>query len=215
MGLGSRAVAWNTSVLLDLGALVVGYLAGSIPFGVLVTRWAGTTDPRRVGSGNIGATNVLRTGRRDLAALTLVADALKGTLAVLAFARLGDAGPLAALFAALGAFLGHLYPVFLGFRGGKGVATFLGCLLGVAWPAGLVFIALWALVAKATRYSSAAALLGSAASPIALMLLGHRQAAGLFALLAAGLWIKHRTNIERLLHGTESRIGDGESGQAA
>ena len=199
--------------------VVVGYLAGSIPFGVIITRLAGAMDPRRVGSGNIGATNVLRTGRKDLAALTLLADALKGAVVVLVFARVRH-GELPVLVAAFGAFVGHLYPLFLGFKGGKGVATFLGCLLGVAWPAGLAFIALWLVVARATRYSSAAALLASAASPIVLALLGRDAAAALFALLAAGLWIKHRANIERLRHGSESRIGEGkrengESGQLA
>ena len=202
----------DVPVLLAFCALVVGYLAGSIPFGVIVTRLAGATDPRQVGSRNIGATNVLRTGRKDLAAVTLLADALKGTIAVLVFARMGEDGVPAALFAALGAVLGHLYPVFLGFKGGKGVATFLGCLLGVAWPAGLVFITVWLVVAKVTRYSSAASLLATAISPAVLLLLGHWDAGVLFALLAAALWIKHRANIERLLHGTESRIGDSKRG---
>ena len=200
-------------------ALAFGYLAGSIPFGVILTRLAGATDPREIGSGNIGATNVLRTGRRDLAALTLVADALKGSIVVLAFARLADGDARVALAAAFGAFLGHLYPVFLGFRGGKGVATFLGCLLGVAWPAGLAFMVVWLVVALTSRFSSAAALLASAVSPIVLLLLGRDGAAALFALLAAALWVKHRANIDRLLHGTESRIGagpgDGGSGQVA
>ena len=205
-------------MLLAFCALAAGYLAGSIPFGVIITRLAGATDPRQVGSRNIGATNVLRTGRKDLAVLTLVADALKGTVAVLAFARAGE-GDIA-LVAALGAFVGHLYPVFLGFKGGKGVATFLGCLLGVAWPAGLAFIALWLLVALVTRYSSAAALLASAMSQLVLLMLGREDAAALFALLAVGLWIKHWANIDRLLHRTESRIGaagerEGESGQVA
>ncbi len=199
-------------MLLASCALAVGYLAGSIPFGVILTRLAGATDPRQVGSGNIGATNVLRTGRKDLAALTLVADALKGAIAVLAFARLGDGDASVTLAAALGAFLGHLYPVFLGLKGGKGVATFLGCLLGVAWPAGLAFMAVWLAVALTSRYSSAAALLASAVSPIVLVLLGRDEAAILFTLLAAVLWIKHRANIDRLLHGTESRIGAGPSG---
>ena len=168
------------------------------------------TDPRQVGSRNIGATNVLRTGRKDLAALTLLADGLKGTIAVLAFAGLRDGGIPVALLAALGAFLGHLYPLFLGFKGGKGVATFLGCLLGAAWPAGLAFIALWLVVARATRYSSAASLVASASSPLVLLLVGRPVAAVLFAMLAAILWLKHGANIDRLLHGKESRIGESK-----
>jgi glycerol-3-phosphate acyltransferase PlsY len=190
----------------DLCALVFGYLCGSIPFGLLLTRWAGTQDLRAIGSGNIGATNVLRTGRKDLAAATLVLDALKGTFAVLAasFAF----GPWAALAAAVGAFLGHLFPVWLGFKGGKGVATFLGCLIGVAWPAALVFAAAWLIVAFLTRYSSAAALTASFAAPIALaVVFGQPQAAAVFAALAIVLWIKHRANIERLMKGTETKIG--------
>ena len=189
----------------DLRALVFGYLCGSIPFGLLLTRWAGTQDLRAIGSGNIGATNVLRTGRKDLAAATLVLDALKGTFAVLAasFAF----GPWAALAAAVGAFLGHLFPVWLGFKGGKGVATFLGCLIGVAWPAALVFAAAWLIVAFLTRYSSAAALTASFAAPIALaVVFGQPQAAAVFAALAIVLWIKHRANIERLMKGTETKI---------
>jgi acyl phosphate:glycerol-3-phosphate acyltransferase len=189
-----------------LGALALGYLCGSIPFGLLLTRWAGTADLRTIGSGNIGATNVLRTGRKDLAVLTLVLDALKGTFAVIiaAFA-FGGWAPLAA---AVGAFLGHLFPIWLGFKGGKGVATFLGCLIGVAWPAALVFAAAWLLVAFVTRYSSAAALTASLLAPLALFFLfGQPQAATVFVALAILLWIKHRANIERLLSGAETKIG--------
>jgi glycerol-3-phosphate acyltransferase PlsY len=188
------------------GALVLGYLCGSIPFGLLLTRWAGTQDLRAIGSGNIGATNVLRTGRRDLAAATLALDALKGTFAVLAAAAVFDAS--AALSAAVGAFLGHLLPVWLRFKGGKGVATFFGCLIGVAWPASLVFAGVWLIVAFLTRYSSAAALAASLAAPVALLFaFGRPQAAIVFAGLAGVLWFKHRGNIERLMKGTETKIG--------
>jgi acyl phosphate:glycerol-3-phosphate acyltransferase len=190
----------------DFLGLALGYLCGSIPFGLLLTRFAGTADLRSIGSGNIGATNVLRTGRKDLAAATLVLDALKGTAAVLlAYYYLGGA---AALAAAIGAFLGHLYPVWIGFRGGKGVATFLGCLIGIAWQAALVFVVAWLAVAALTRYSSAAALAASVLAPLTFYLWLGRPYAGLvFALLAALLWIKHRANIERLLKGSETRIG--------
>ena len=188
-----------------LFALALGYFCGSIPFGLILTRWAGTADLRSLGSGNIGATNVLRTGRRDLAAATLALDALKGTLAVI-IARYA-VGEWGALVAAVGAFFGHLYPIWLKFKGGKGVATFLGCLIGEAWPAALVFAAAWVLVALATRYSSAAALFASAAAPVALLSFGRPEAAAVFFGLAAILWIKHRANIERLLNGTEMKIG--------
>ena len=158
---------------------------------------------------------MLRTGRKDLAALTLVADALKGTIAVLIAAHFDDgAAPIQlGVLAASGAFLGHLFPLFLGFKGGKGVATFLGCLIGLAWPAALAFAFIWLGVAFASRYSSAAALVASAATPIVLVALGQREAAILFAILAVVLWIKHRANIERLMAGTEGRIGK-KSGSA-
>ena len=190
----------------DFFGLVLGYLCGSIPFGLILTRIAGTADLRSIGSGNIGATNVLRTGRKDLAAATLILDALKGTAAVLlAYSYLGGAASLAA---AIGAFLGHLYPVWIGFRGGKGVATFLGCLIGVAWQAALVFVVVWLAVAALTRYSSAAALAASVLAPLMFYLWLGRPYAGLvFALLAALLWVKHRANIERLLKGNETKIG--------
>ena len=190
----------------DFFSLALGYWCGSIPFGLLLTRFAGTADLRSIGSGNIGATNVLRTGRKDLAAATLVLDALKGTLAVgIAYYFFGAT---VALFAAIGAFIGHLYPVWIAFRGGKGVATFLGCLIGTAWPAALVFVLAWLAIAALTRYSSAAALTGSVLAPLAFFLwLGRPDAGLVFALLAALLWVKHRANIERLLNGTETRIG--------
>jgi glycerol-3-phosphate acyltransferase PlsY len=187
-------------------ALVLGYLCGSIPFGLLLTRFAGAGDLRSIGSGNIGATNVLRTGRKDLAAATLILDTLKGTLAVLIAAN--TFGGFAPVAAAVGAFLGHLYPVWLGFRGGKGVATFLGCALGVAWPAALVFAAVWLLAAWLTRTSSAGALAASIATPLALGAMGgHLGAALAFAAMAALLWFRHRDNIGRLIAGVEPKIG--------
>ena len=186
-------------------ALVFGYLCGSIPFGVLITRLAGGPDLRTIGSGNIGATNVLRTGRKGLAAATLVGDMLKGTVAVLVGSYYGES---LAIAAALGAFLGHLFPVWLGFKGGKGVATFIGLLLGFgAWSALLVFCVLWLAIAAATRYSSLAALLASAVTPVVLWWTGEGGRAELFLVLAILLWIKHRANITRLLNGTESKIG--------
>jgi glycerol-3-phosphate acyltransferase PlsY len=186
-------------------ALLFGYLLGSIPFGLLITRAAGGPDVRTIGSGNIGATNVLRTGRKGLAALTLVCDALKGTLAVLIAGHF--AGHQAALIAGLGAFLGHLFPVWLKFKGGKGVATYIGLLIGLYWPGALVFIAVWLIVAFIARYSSLAALVASALTPAALWLLHAPSSAALFFLLTVLLWIMHRANIARLLNGSETRIG--------
>src|SRR5580700_5351267 len=186
-------------------ALVFGYLCGSIPFGVILTRLAGAPDLRSIGSGNIGATNVLRTGRKGLAAATLLGDVLKGTVAVVVGSYYGES---LAIAAALGAFLGHLFPVWLGFKGGKGVATFIGLLLGFgAWIALLGFCVIWLGVAFASRYSSLAALIASAATPAILWAHGDRQLAALFLALAALLWIMHRANITRILNGTESKIG--------
>ncbi|HZL32096.1 MAG TPA: glycerol-3-phosphate 1-O-acyltransferase PlsY [Pseudolabrys sp.] len=186
-------------------ALAFGYLLGSIPFGLLITRAAGGPDVRTIGSGNIGATNVLRTGRKDLAALTLLCDALKGTVAVLIAAHFG--GHNAALAAGLGAFFGHLFPLWLKFKGGKGVAIYIGLLIGLYWPGALIFCALWLVVAFIARYSSLAALVASALTPAALWLLHRPEAAALFLLLTALLWIMHRANIDRLLNGSETRIG--------
>jgi acyl phosphate:glycerol-3-phosphate acyltransferase len=186
-------------------AFAFGYLCGSIPFGVLVTRLAGAGDVRAIGSGNIGATNVLRTGRKGLAAATLLGDVLKGTLAVAAVLAIGTRD--LALVTALGAFLGHLFPVWLGFKGGKGVATYIGVLLGLAWPAALAFCLIWLVVAALTRYSSLAALIASAAVPVVLWLLDEHAEALLFALMALVLWLRHRDNIERLMGGTEGKIG--------
>jgi acyl phosphate:glycerol-3-phosphate acyltransferase len=186
-------------------ALVFGYLCGSIPFGVVLTRLVGGPDLRSIGSGNIGATNVLRTGRRGLAAATLLGDMLKGTVAVLVTRHL--LGHDFALVTAVGAFLGHLFPVWLGFRGGKGVATYIGVLLGIAWPAAVVFCVIWLAVAALTRYSSLAALIASAVTPILLWWRGDATEALVFLLLSVVLWIMHRANIARLLNGTEGKIG--------
>jgi glycerol-3-phosphate acyltransferase PlsY len=189
-----------------LAALLFGYLCGSIPFGIILTRLAGTADLRSIGSGNIGATNVLRTGNKKLAAATLLGDMLKGTVAVALTHWL--IGLDAAIAAALGAFLGHLFPVWLRFKGGKGVATFIGLLLGFGvWIALAGFCVIWLLVAFATRYSSLAALIASAAVPEILWAQGDTRLAGLFLLLATLLWIMHRANIARLVNGTESKIG--------
>jgi glycerol-3-phosphate acyltransferase PlsY len=186
-------------------AFVFGYLAGTIPFGLIITRFAGTQDIRAIGSGNIGATNVLRTGRRDLAAATLVCDALKGTAVVLAASHFG--GHDLAMVAGLGAFLGHLFPVWLKFKGGKGVATFIGLLIAFAWPVALGFGAIWLIVAAGTRYSSLSALIASAATPVMLWAVGDPREAELFAVLATLLWMMHRANISRLLAGAEGKIG--------
>ena len=198
--------AWDAATpSLIILALIFGYFCGSVPFGLLLTRAGGLGDVRSIGSGNIGATNVLRTGRKDLAAATLLLDALKGTAAVLLarwFAG-GDCG----LAAGVGAFLGHIFPVWLGFRGGKGVATFLGVLLGLAWPVALVFALVWLAVAAATRYSSSAALAASLASPVAMAFWAPGRVVFWVAAMAALLWWTHRENIRRLLAGQESRIG--------
>ena len=190
----------------DAIAFVFGYLCGSIPFGVILTRLAGAPDVRSIGSGNIGATNVLRTGRKALAAATLLGDMLKGTFAVVIANWL--MGSEAAMAAALGAFLGHLFPVWLRFRGGKGVATFIGLLLGFGlWIAFLAFAVLWLGIAALTRYSSLAALIATAATPAVLWWTGDMAHAALFLALAALLWIMHRGNIARLIAGTEGKIG--------
>ena len=186
-------------------ALLVGYLLGSIPFGLILTRLAGTQDIRTIGSGNIGATNVLRTGNRGLAAATLIGDMLKGTVAVILMGTYG--GPNAAMAAGLGAFLGHLFPVWLNFYGGKGVATYIGVLLGLFWPAALALCAIWIAVALIFRYSSLAALIATAVTPAFLFWQHHSALAALFGLLTLLLWLMHRANISRLLAGTEGKIG--------
>lgn len=195
---------WQSALPHLLAALAFGYLLGSIPFGLLVTRAAGLGDVRKIGSGNIGATNVLRTGSRKLAALTLLLDALKGTVAVIIGYQFG---PDAAAAAGFGAFLGHLFPVWLGFKGGKGVATYLGIALGLVWQAALVFAITWLAVAFITRFSSLSALVAAIAVPIAVYLLGMAQFAALLAVMSVIVFIKHRENIARLLAGTETRIG--------
>ena len=186
-------------------AFVIGYLLGSIPFGLVLTKLAGTQDLRTIGSGNIGATNVLRTGRKGIAAATLILDILKGTAAVLISGHFG--GPNAAMLAGLGAFLGHLFPVWLKFKGGKGVAVYIGILLGLFWPAAMVFCLIWLAVAFASRYSSLAALVASFVTPLFLWWFGHLALASLFAVLTLLLFFMHRENIRRLQAGTEGRIG--------
>jgi glycerol-3-phosphate acyltransferase PlsY len=194
----------QAGISLLLFALVFGYLLGSIPFGLILTRMAGLGDVRSIGSGNIGATNVLRTGNKKLAAATLVLDMLKGTVAVLIA---GIASPEAAIVAGFGAFLGHIFPVWLKFKGGKGVATYLGVLLGLFWQGALIFAAAWLIIAYATRYSSLAALVAAVIVPIALYIIGVHQIALLFLVLTFIVFVKHRANIGRLLSGTEGKIG--------
>jgi glycerol-3-phosphate acyltransferase PlsY len=199
------SAAWSLVPLL-LIAFAVGYLCGSIPFGLVLTRLAGTADIRTLGSGNIGATNVLRTGRRELAAATLAGDMLKGTAAVLAMNVVW--GRHAAMAAALGAFVGHLFPLFARFRGGKGVATYLGVLLALSpFPGAVAFAAVWLAVAYLTRYSSLAALIASAVTPAVLWGIGDRRAGLLFCLLSALIFVTHRANIARLIAGSEGKIG--------
>jgi acyl phosphate:glycerol-3-phosphate acyltransferase len=186
-------------------ALLIGYLLGSIPFGLILTRLAGTADIRSIGSGNIGATNVLRTGHKGLAAATLLCDMLKGTVAVILAGYYG--GPDAAMVAALGAFLGHLFPVWLNFRGGKGVAVYIGVLIGLFWPAAVLFCVLWLATAVITRYSSLAAFVASLVTPMFLWWFDQPALAILFALLTLLLFYMHRENIKRLLAGNEGKIG--------
>lgn len=193
-----------------IAALVLGYLLGSIPFGLVLTRAAGLGDVRDIGSGNIGATNVLRTGNKGIAALTLLLDLLKGTAAVLighAIGALGGVAILASLVAGLAAFIGHTYPVWLGFKGGKGVATYIGILLGLNWPGALAFCSVWLLVAILSRYSSLSAIVAAVVTPFWLLTVGDYATAILAALLSVLLIYKHRANIHRLVAGEEPRIG--------
>jgi acyl phosphate:glycerol-3-phosphate acyltransferase len=198
-------ISWGLAWPYYLAVLAFGYLLGSIPFGLIITRMAGHGDIRKIGSGNIGTTNVLRTGSKKLAALTLLGDALKGTVAVVLIDHLYGLEP--ALIAGFGAFLGHLYPVWLKFKGGKGVATYLGILLGIIWPAGIGFALIWIAMAAAFRFSSLSALTASLATPIVLFIMGQHQMAEMFGLLTLMLWLKHHENIKRLLTGQETKIG--------
>ncbi len=199
-------ISWALAWPYYLAVLAFGYLLGSIPFGLIFTRMAGLGDIRNIGSGNIGTTNVLRTGRKSLAAATLVGDALKGTVAVLIVKYFY--GQEMALVAGLGAFLGHLFPVWLGFRGGKGVATYLGILLGLFWPMFVIAAGIWVGMAFVFRYSSLSALTATLATPVLLYVVFHQfQMAEMFVLLTVLLWAKHHENIARLLSGKESKIG--------
>jgi glycerol-3-phosphate acyltransferase PlsY len=187
-----------------LAALAVGYLLGSIPFGLLLTRAAGLGDIRAIGSGNIGATNVLRTGRKGLAAATLILDAVKGLAAVLICATFG---PIAAIGAAIGAVLGHMFPIWLRFKGGKGMATALGVMWGLSWPVGAITCAAWLLIAAVFRYSSLATLLSIVIGTLAAWLTVDWRVALAITVLVPLVWVRHHENIARLLKGTESKIG--------
>jgi len=198
-------ISWEHAAPYLLAALLGGYLLGSLPFGIIVTRLAGLGDLRKMGSGNIGTTNVLRTGRRDLAAATLLLDAGKGAAAVLLASTYG---PDTALMAALGAVLGHLFPIWLKFRGGKGVATTFGVFWALAWPVGLAVCATWLLVAAVGRISSLSALAATALSPLfAWLIREDLQLAEMCLVLAVLVWIRHWQNIGRLIRGQEPRIG--------
>jgi glycerol-3-phosphate acyltransferase PlsY len=192
-------------IVLYIFAAALGYFLGSVPFGLVLTKLAGTQDIRTIGSGNIGATNVLRTGNKGLAAATLLLDALKGTIAVIIAGSVG--GPVPAMIAGLFAFLGHLFPVWLGFKGGKGVAVYIGVMLGLYWPAAVVFCLAWLACAFSSRYSSFSALTASAITPIFLWWAKAPQLAVLATVLTLLLWFMHRENIKRLLNGTEGKIG--------
>lgn len=204
-------ISWSYTWPYFAAALFGGYLLGSVPFGLLLTRIAGYGDVRKIGSGNIGATNVLRTGSKKLAALTLLLDGGKGALAVL-LAR--QFGPDIAVLAAAGAMLGHLFPIWLGFKGGKGVATALGTLLAIAWPVGLAVAGTWLLTAFVFRYSSLAALVAAAAAPVYAWVLTDPQRTQLTILITVLVFLRHRGNIIRLLQGQEPRIGQGKNRSA-
>lgn len=200
-----QSLAYSLTDPMTLAALAVGYLFGSIPFGLLLTRMTGHGDIRAIGSGNIGATNVLRTGSKTLAAITLLGDALKGTAAVLVGGAL--AGPPGALLAGFAAFLGHLYPVWLKFRGGKGTATYIGVALGLYWPSIFVFAVFWLSAAAITRFSSVGALTASVATTAAFFVFGQYEMGIVFIPITLLLWLRHADNIRRLFAGTESKIG--------
>lgn len=194
------------SILELLTSVVVGYLLGSIPFGLVLTKFAGMGDIRDIGSGNIGATNVLRTGNKKVAAATLLLDGLKGTVAVIFIGAL-TTSPLMPLIAGLAAFMGHCFPVWLKFKGGKGVAVFFGVTFAWAWPVALLCIATWGAVAALTRYSSLAALVTVAVSPLFYIIVGRTDVAVVASLLALVVAWRHRENIDRLVRGKESKIG--------
>ena len=194
----------DVTPLMAIVALILGYLSGTIPFGLLLTRWAGLGDIRSIGSGNIGATNVLRTGNKKIAALTLLADAAKGAIPILIMKALG--GETAGLIAGLAAFAGHLFPVWLGFKGGKGVATNIGILFGLYWPLGVIFLAVWLGMAFVFRISSLSALTASALSPLWAWLLDKPSFVLPLVLIGVLIWIMHRENIARLLKGEEGKI---------
>jgi glycerol-3-phosphate acyltransferase PlsY len=200
---------WQITLPIALSALAFGYLLGSIPFGLLLTKAAGLGDIRSIGSGNIGATNVLRTGNKKLAAATLFLDAFKATAAaLLAAAFFGpEIGQEAGVLAGFAAFIGHLFPVWLGFKGGKGVATYIGTLLGVAPAMVLVFAFVWLAIAKLSRYSSLSALVATLVIPVALWIVGEQKIALVMAVMTVISYWKHKANIERLINGTESKIG--------
>lgn len=197
-------ISWSYTAPYFLAALVGGYLLGAIPFGLVLTRLAGLGDIRQIGSGNIGATNVLRTGHKGLAALTLLLDAAKGAAAVL----IGNLwGPDITVIAGAGAFLGHLFPVWLKFKGGKGVATFLGILIGISWPVGLLACATWLATAVAFRISSLAALIAAILAPAYAWYLATPQIAEFAGFMTVLILLRHHENIRRLLRGEEPRIG--------
>ena len=198
------------SALEMIVSLVFGYLCGTIPFGLILTKSAGLGDIRSIGSGNIGATNVLRTGNKKVAALTLIFDALKGTIPALLMAWL-YASPQAGILAGLAAFFGHLFPLWLGFKGGKGVATTIGVLFGLFWPLGLIFIAVWIVMAVLFRISSLSALMASFLSPFAAYFVGRGDLILPATIMAAAVFVTHRANIGRILKGEEPRIGKSKT----
>ena len=185
-------------------AALLGYACGSIPFGLLFTRLAGLGDVRNIGSGNIGATNVLRTGNKPIAVATLLCDILKGTIPVLIAGHFWDESAM--LVAGFAAMAGHIFPVWLGFKGGKGVATLIGVLFGLYWPLGLVFLAVWLAMAFAFKFSSLSALVSAALLPLWALWFGHVELALPLGALAIIVWVMHRSNVSRLLNGTESKI---------
>ena len=196
---------WTLVIPLYLPALAVGYLLGSVPFGLVLTRIAGQDDVRQIGSGNIGATNVLRTGRKGLAVAALLSDMLKGTAAALIGAQWGLE---ASLVSGFGAFFGHLFPVWLNFRGGKGVATYIGVLGGLFWPAAMIFCCVWLTMSLIFRYSSLAALTASAITPFGLAAFGQWPLMGLCSIMTGFIYLRHAANIKRLMRGEESKIGE-------